>query len=200
MVFVAAVVTTNIRSSIAQQLNFDHDLYKRCNQQINELGCSAESRPGVRSALQTAVECNHDGWARHFANFCTMNRNGTRCGTALAYHADLIRSFDTCRSFGFTMNCSDQCRNELAIIRNDLGCCINAVLNYTGSPYAHLAPILSYSLWSSCGLETVPTNCSTEGTIPYTLSNSQTASCNSILKYCLVLLTLHVSSQRASLN
>ena len=178
LVFVASVVTTNICSSIAQQSDFDLDLYKRCHQQINELGCSDDASPGIRPQLETAVECNHDGWARYFANYCTMNTNGTRCATALAYHADFIRLFGTC-ALSFTTNCSDQCRNDLAIIRNDLGCCINAIFNYTDSPYAHLAPIFSYSLWSRCGLETVPTDCGTEGTIPYTLSNSQTVRCNS---------------------
>ena len=177
LVFVAVVVATNSQS------DYDFDLYKRCNQGAFDLSCSNLLRSDIQSItsqLQAAVECNHDGWARHVANFCSMNRNGTRCGAGLAYNADFLRLFATCgSSFVPTNNCSDQCRNDLSIIRNDLGCCINALFNYTGNPYAYLAPLFSYHLWSKCGLQSVPTDCGTEGRLLYTLTNSQTVTCNS---------------------
>ena len=54
--------------------------------------------------------------------------------------------------------CSSQCRNLLMNIRNELGCCINVILNDTYSPFYN-PTAFRYSLWASCGVEPVPNDC-----------------------------------------
>ena len=50
-------------------------------------------------------------------------------------------------------NCTPQCRNLLTNIQNELGCCINVILNNYYIPPAY------YSLWASCGVELVRNDC-----------------------------------------
>ena len=43
-------------------------------------------------------------------------------------------------------------------IRNELGCCINVILNDTSRPLYN-PTAFSYSLWASCGVEPAPDDC-----------------------------------------
>ena len=74
---------------------------------------------------------------------------GDCCGIALAH------SFTNEINTECVCTCTTRRQNLLMNIQNELGCCINVILNDTSSPFYNQTAF-SYSLWASCGVELAP--------------------------------------------
>ena len=164
LLVVAAGICTAIET-------IDFEGFKRCSIIGEEARCSL----GIRQAqLDHAVDCGNFPYATYFSRICSVNSNGHTCGLAGAYHPEFLQLLSTC--VGVT-DCSTECRNLMMMLREELGCCINAVYNYTGSFFEPmLAPAFNYSLWSACGVEPVSDTCT--GNIPFTLPADSVSTCN----------------------
>ena len=109
--------------------------------------------------LDAAVACNNSKRAADIAGDCAKeSSNGLYCGVAHLYLRDVSSAYAACNngSIGGS-ECSDECRNGLTALRTELGCCINTIYNGSGSASALFQPLFNDSLWSLCGVETVPT-------------------------------------------
>ena len=173
VLLVLVAVSTCIGISTAAS-NYTHAAFKTCVGLLMNRGNSSclSGKLGdiFKGQLDAAVKCNSIQFAKLASNMCTTDsQSGDHCGVATAYTADInIAMLGPCSSTIYgSATCSSECRNRLTAIRNDLGCCINAIYNYTDSVYAYSVPVFSYSVWSTCGVEP-PTNTCT-GALPFTL-------------------------------
>ena len=103
-------------------------------------------------------------FARAVVDVCGVNANNEHCAVVIG--SDTVTTGASSESdplfssllanCGFTStSCSSSCRSAVNNIANGYGCCVN-VLNDTESQI----PQLSYSVWSSCGVDT-PGLCTT---------------------------------------
>ena len=76
-----------------------------------------------------ALRCGQSQAAQNLFNGCQQNPMGVYCGIATGEKIPAILA--ACRG----SNCTPQCRNLLMNIRNELGCCINVILNDTSDQY-----------------------------------------------------------------
>ena len=157
--------------------NVDFDAFKRCATLIYEQECSQDDNL-YTAQLDVAVQCNDANKARLHANYCSRNENNTYCKAAEVYQADLykLRFIDCKDSIDSSAKCTSTCRNGLKILRDNLGCCINAIYNFTGSAYEYLRPGLTYALWSSCGVEPITSTCT--GMRTFTLPTNPQQTCS----------------------
>ena len=171
------LVAVSIGISTAAISNIDFDAFKRCAALIYQRDCPLDNNL-FTAHLDAALQCNNTNQARVFANLCSRNENGTYCGATEAYQADLSKlTFIDCKdSIPSSAQCSSACRNALKTFRDNLGCCINAIYNFTGSGYEYYRPALSYALWSSCGIEPITSTCT--GMRPFTLPTNPQQTCS----------------------
>lgn len=133
---------------------------KKCaNMAFSKGVCSNSDLSSVRKGrLDVAIACNFSGNAAVFAGECAKDdSNGLYCGATQHYVKDVISATDTCSDIisDSSVNCSTECKNSLTALRNDLGCCINTIFNTSVSAHSSYMPLFTYSLWKSCGVETV---------------------------------------------
>jgi len=99
---------------------------------------------------------------------CRLNNNGHYCGSFSDYFTDIREANAECLAGNDTVGCSDACRNKLEVLREDIGCCINEVLNNTRRTWLYPS-LFNYTLWESCNLTTPSPSC-----LPSPLSRSMT--------------------------
>lgn len=167
---ILVLIATSICVSPVTSVEFD--LFKTCSAIGEEARCTL----GIRQAqLDAAVDCTDLVYANYFSRICSRNRNGDTCGLIGAYHTDFLKIMSDC--VGSIGQCSSECRNLMQTLQDELGCCINAVYNYTGSFFEPiLAPAFNYSLWSACGVEPVVDNCT--GELPFSLPPNSVSRCS----------------------
>ena len=113
--------------------------------------CSQECLRQIRTFSQECVApqitdsilhaCEHNPVSGDFCLIGVYKNNGTRAATK-------------CKSAVATDQCSEKCRDSLTELREDLGCCVNALFNVTtyGLDKLHVA---DYKLWELCEVEEV---------------------------------------------
>ena len=176
--FVILAVAISVGVSTATN-EFDLETHKRCDKLASEYYCGTDGAAISRASLDIVVECNDAQQAQYLANYCSLDAaSGTYCRETSSYYHDIFRIlFSACGpSIYGNATCSPECKTRLQTIRDDLGCCINAALNYTSNVIEFLRPAFGYSLWSSCQVEPVTTTCT--GMLPYTLPNEATSQSN----------------------
>lgn len=86
---------------------------------------------------------------------CETNAMGVLCGTADVTSINAVVSIRiVCATSDEGNTCTDECRNLLRDVRNELGCCINGNYNSSTSVLG-LQDSFRFSLWSNCDVETV---------------------------------------------
>ena len=141
----------------------DYDDLRRCQGTIWAEQCTSGQ---VQETVNIASQCNLPQAVTLLQNSCKRNHMGDYCGIASAYITtkEAIETKTDC--VGAETTCSVQCQSHLRTIRDRLGCCINEILNDTSSPLYN--PVsFSYSLWSSCGVEPAPNDCTDTAIKPY---------------------------------
>ena len=152
-------VTTDIYSGHAGHYKMkkrqisDFDQFRRCQGTVLAEQCTGGM---VQELVDLASQCNQSQAAILLQNNCQRNQMGDRCGIALA-HSFTTNEIET-ECVG---TCTTRCQNLLMNIRNELGCCINVILNDTSSPLYN-PTAFSYSLWASCGVEPAPDDCTND--------------------------------------
>jgi hypothetical protein len=155
--------------------DFDFTAYRGCVRRLFDDICT-NNIGFYEDLVEILAGCGAEVNARLVANYCARDeeaQGGIVCGTAESYPALLGMTLGTCGVAIGGGPCSSDCSNALMTIRNELGCCTNAFFNNT--LYTSLAPALSYSLWSRCGVEQPNSTC--EGALPYTLATNPTREC-----------------------
>ena len=167
---VLAIATT------AYGQNFDFTAYRGCVRRLFDDICT-NNLAFYEGLVQTLASCGAPVSANTelVSNYCARDEEaGIYCGTAESYPALLGATLAACFTTIAGGSCTDDCRNSLMTIRSELGCCVNAFYNNT--LYAELfGAVLSYSLWSSCGVEQPNRTC--DGALPYTLPATPTRTC-----------------------
>lgn len=165
--------------SIGATVNLDD--FKVCNAAAIKDFC-VPGGPNQRF-LEIAVNCNDVQWANFAANLCARDsQSGASCLQAtVGYAADIFAITTTCAApiRDSSDTCSTDCRNRLAEIRNELGCCINIIFNRSDNAYEPLnqLEIFDYSLWSSCNVEPAPPASTCEGGLTFTIPANQQETC-----------------------
>ena len=126
---------------------------------LDEVECTSGFQLGVAN---TFAQCGHNDMATMVANRCASNEMGELCATKVIGSTDIFSSAITsCQSEvapGST-TCSTACSTALEMVRIDVGCCINSVLNATvggiEDAFATLTSLFSSSLWDRCSVQTV---------------------------------------------
>ena len=136
-----------------QAVEVDSETLKTCAQVSLQAQCTSGLLQGI---IDEAIRCGIMPTSTELS--CRQNEARKYCGiirTYGAYFPDLERISSICNS---TNECSSECRGNITMLRASLGCCINHILN-TSVPLPQYATLFSYSLWSTCGVETPPATC-----------------------------------------
>ena len=163
LVFLAVIISC----AAAQSLDFTN--FRRCAKIWMEAYCT-DYAPQVRSHLDASLHCNniYSNFRNQIANTCTRDgESGLYCGAAFAYSTAINALPFTCSSTIAGGNCTSGCRNSLIDIRNELGCCINTIVNTTWSAFSFALSGFSYDLWSTCEVD--PPNSSCSDPLPFTV-------------------------------
>ena len=173
--FLAATLLFAAVTCIVAQ-GFDLTGFRRCAQLAEQRFCT-ENPDVLRRNLDAAVNCNSLTDAFLIANACARDSgSGFYCGAVYAYAGDIgAASLSTCSSTIQGGNCTSECRGGLTAIRENLGCCINAVVNDTASVYSFASSAFTYDLWSRCDVDPPSSTCS--GSLSFTLPGSRQPSC-----------------------
>lgn len=162
-----AVDLTNVSTILNRPVNPSH--YVKL--------CSEPCLPSVLAHLRGCYGI-HDGLAALYEGACRFNQNGVMCYAAtynslimnpswqVKVRAECFVNFTVEYSDPkLTESCSDSCKEGLRRVRNELGCCLNAI--YNNSFVGEHLPFANYSLWSNCGLESEsPGYCASAGVRP----------------------------------
>ena len=123
----------------------------QCNPSIGQ--------PLVNAVLQNE-RCNI--FATGLVDVCATNANGQVCAEAISL--DILGSISTSSQLFSSLTslsvncleavnvdiCSPFCQSAITNITDSYGCCVNA---YNNSETGMQLPLLSYSLWNSCGVD-----------------------------------------------
>lgn len=166
------------KSAIKRQVNFNTPNVENlvyCSNVAIRYECQSGF---ARDRLEIALMCRNESTARLGAEACARNENGEYCATAslslISDITEITNGQSACFSSSFS--CSTTCRNFLSSLKNNLGCCINSILNTTLNPLSttnSLSSLFSASLWRRCNVATTP-KCSNGITLPQIPSNAQT--------------------------
>ena len=135
-----------------QAVEVDEETLKICTQVSLQAQCTSGYVQGV---LDETIRCGLASAASAIELACRQNEARKYCGIVGAYLHDLERISSICNS---TNECSSECRGNITMLRASLGCCINHLLN-SSLAFPQYASLFSYSLWSTCGIETPPVTC-----------------------------------------
>ena len=133
--------------SIHKRQAIDTDQRLRCENASMALQCTNGL---AQEIANEELRCNLTEEAQTTLDGCRQNRMGVYCGAASAY---LIEELENICSSSETI-CSTECRGLLMNINEELGCCINILLNSTED-----SSLFNYTLWSSCGIEPISDDC-----------------------------------------
>ena len=168
------VIAAAAHSQPAQ--NFDHAEFRRCTRVSVEQICT-DNRAYVNDLLETLVNCRAAEPARYAATFCARDEQaGLYCGAAEAYSVDFgVAQFFCNSTIQGDQQCTDECRDWLTSIRNDLGCCVNTFFNNTLILGAIFGDVLNNSLWADCNVPLPSATC--DGELPFTLPDTPSETC-----------------------
>ena len=131
-----------------------------CHLMLEELRCSS----GYYQALiDASLHCGHRyvDLGRQTAVYCAQNERGEYCTTVYynlintAYDLSTIDSY--CSGVARSNSCPVNCRNQLQILKEKLGCCpVSYLSEYTYQEFTRSA--YDYSVWNQCGVP-LPTQC-----------------------------------------
>jgi len=139
---------------------------------VTQTACMPENLMPVIDAQLANEGCESLGVAE--AEICSFNEVDEFCilmDTTSLFVAAVVACADEIAEDG---ECSSNCSDALLSMRNELGCCINSVLNGTLIRVAPapnidlLTELFSYSFWSNCGVET-PGSCESTVNLNVTL-------------------------------
>ena len=117
-----------------------------------EVSCNPQIQKMIIEIFQS---CNYELGIDSLAATCRVNEKGVFCIRLLNVTANLLNIaadsdiVNDCAPSNDT--CSSSCRDAIQAYRNDYGCCINTLFNFTTIP----PPSASYELWSLCDVDTV---------------------------------------------
>ena len=133
--------------------------------------------PGLlQNVVDNAVQCSSNVYAISIAYLCAQREDDTYCSLISSSSFSDVEA--NCDYVEGSTSCSPQCKSSLEAIRNDFGCCINSFFNI--SSIGRQPAVLSYSLWSLCGVETVSSVCSNIASVaPVNTSVNSTTRCPS---------------------
>lgn len=147
-------------------LRKEHKLFKRQNE-ADDLDANFDRclniaqgltcMPGgsIQELVELNLQCNQTQAALDSQDSCFQNSMGLFCGRASSFIGRNVNVLDIeAECLPAASSCTDLCRSLLVEISSELGCCINRSFNRsTNSLYR--PEIFEFSLWSSCGVETV---------------------------------------------
>lgn len=131
---------------------------------LRDLFCNTTCGPLYKSFyLAQCTSPTFQVLAMYYELQCNNNSNGMPCysfynNSEIDMRFASPEALQLCDSSIRNMVCSDGCRNQLVLIRNYYGSCVNSVFNstYFKSFGYELLPLFSYQLWTSCEVP-VPT-------------------------------------------
>ena len=126
----------------------------RCSKIVLHAWCSAETTHRV---IHTLSSCDRDHVVGMLERRCRLNEQGHYCGSFADHIADIQEANTECLGSQVAGNCSTSCQEKLELLRNELGCCINEMLNTTRAwLYKRL---FNYTLWEDCKVDTARESC-----------------------------------------
>ena len=127
-----------------------------CSKVVLHAWCSASF---AQDTAMLYKECERD-FSFHESR-CRVDEQGDYCGS-FSDNLDIVKlASEAClnQTTTTTMTCSNECRQRLQVLKEDMGCCINEVLNTTTIGPANHLRLFEYSLWKTCGIDSPPENC-----------------------------------------
>ena len=89
---------------------------------------------------------------------CQVDKQGDFCGSFLDSMDDIELASEACIDPAMT-NCSNECRQHLKVVEDDVGCCINEIINNTRIRPSNYHRLFNHSLWRMCSIDTPRQNC-----------------------------------------
>ena len=126
----------------------------RCSKIVLHAWCSAETTRGMVHALSS---CDRDHVVPMFERRCRLNEQGHYCGSFMDYIADIQAANYECLDQEEMGECSESCSKKLELLREELGCCINEMLN--GTRRWLYKPLFDHTLWEDCNVTTAAPSC-----------------------------------------
>ncbi len=133
-----------------------------CSIIILEYQCGPSGN--AQQAINIALGCRNESYARSTANVCAMNENGEICGAAssrfLVNSTELMNAA-SCSGAVASGSCPSNCLSFLESASSNLGCCINTFINTTDSPdlSARYSDFFDYRLWNLCNVPLPAAGC-----------------------------------------
>ena len=126
---------------------------RRCSKVVLHHWCSSNI---TLEMARVHLECERD------FNFqerrCRVDKQGDFCGSFVDNLDDIELAFEACIDPTMT-NCSNECRQHLKVLKDDVDCCINEIFNTTRLLPSKFLRLFNYSLWRMCGIDTPQQNC-----------------------------------------
>ena len=126
-----------------------------CQQLVIRERCSNGLR---QAAANAALDCDMLDVAEQFRGDCQRNSMGEFCDLEIELSFDYTYNITVACGSSVT-TCSSECRDQIMLARNALGCCINVGLNDSSSS-VYTPEQFTYALWSTCSVEPVTEECS----------------------------------------
>ena len=108
----------------------------------------------INAVLQTDSRCNQAFFpsAEYVANLCSVDPDGAPCISTNFFNQSHELYIHRLNSVCATSNvsCTSNCSESISIAKELSGCCINLYNVSRQTP----EPVLSYSIWKSCEVET----------------------------------------------
>ena len=118
----------------------DPEQFKRCLGTFLAQECTNGL---IQERADLAIRCGQSQEeAQDWLKVCQQNPMGVYCGIATSH--EITGEKDAIEAACRGSNCTPQCRNLLMNIQNELGCCINVILNDTSDQY-YIPPAFNYS-------------------------------------------------------
>ena len=133
-----------------RQANLDE--LRECQRLTQQVQCTGGLTQRV---VDLEARCNQSS-VHTTSESCSRNSNGDYCDLARTYASDVNQALVSCAAIG---ECTEQCSNQLMLLRDRLGCCINTIYNnslsilYTPGPF-------TYALWTGCSVPPPNETCS----------------------------------------
>ena len=133
-----------------------------CSNLINEYQCGPSGY--AQQAVNIALSCRNESYARITAGVCARNENGETCGvaaTTFLSNTNELMNATSCLGAVTSGSCPSTCRNFLESASANLGCCINTFINTTDNPnlLAQYRDLLDYRLWNLCNVPLPAAGC-----------------------------------------
>lgn len=117
-----------------------------------------------QEVVDIAIGCKNDSYARKTANACARNSDGDTCGAVTLKFLSDQTNAEACSGVLASGACHSACRSFLELMRDTMGCCINAYFNTTDYPlYERYKGHVDYRLWSLCEVGTTDEVCKDSG-------------------------------------